>query len=52
MYGIRLGNNYAKRMFNDAINIGARIDYKQIGLGLSYDINLSDLNKASNSRIF
>lgn len=46
----RIGNNYAKRMFNDAINIGARIDYKQIGLGLSYDINLSDLNKASNAR--
>jgi len=46
----RLGREYRGRFFNDAVNIGARVDYKTIGMGISYDINLSDLKRGSNSR--
>jgi type IX secretion system PorP/SprF family membrane protein len=34
----------------DAIILSARFDYQQFGIGFSYDVNVSDLKAASNSK--
>ncbi len=56
----RLVNNYhwdpeqseetSSKLGADAVILSARFDYNNFGIGLSYDINVSDLKTASNGR--
>ncbi len=44
----RLNNHYAKAIGTDAMIITTRFDYNNVGLGFSYDLNISELRPASN----
>ncbi len=46
----RTGTSYLRKLFGDAFNLGVRCDYKNYGIGVSYDINFSDLDRGSNNR--
>jgi type IX secretion system PorP/SprF family membrane protein len=46
----RTGTSYLRKLFGDAFNLGLRCDYRNYGIGVSYDINFSDLDRGSNNR--
>jgi len=43
----RLGTNYDSKIHSDAVILSTRFDYREFGIGLSYDINISKLRQAS-----
>lgn len=45
----RLASKLTSGILSDAIIVSTRFDYNNFSLGFSYDINISDLNVASNS---
>lgn len=46
---LRLANHYEDPMLADAVILSTRFDYKEFGIGFSYDINVSSLRQASNA---
>ncbi len=44
----RLSNRFDSTIYSDAFILETEFEYENIGIGLSYDINVSDLNAASN----
>ncbi|HLF65211.1 MAG TPA: PorP/SprF family type IX secretion system membrane protein [Saprospiraceae bacterium] len=45
----RVANHYEKALTADALILSTRFDYRQFGIGFSYDINVSSLRQAANS---
>jgi len=45
----RLGNQYEGKLYSDALIITSRFDYQNLGFGLSYDVNVSSLRRASSA---
>ena len=45
----RLGNQYEGKLYSDALIITTRFDYQNLGFGLSYDVNISELRNASSA---
>ena len=43
----RLTNHYAQSIYTDAVILTTRFDYNNVGLGFSYDVNVSDLRPAT-----
>lgn len=43
----RLGTQYESKLHSDAVIVSARFDYREFGIGLSYDINISSLRQAT-----
>jgi len=45
----RVGSQYESKLYSDAMIITTRFDYQNLGFGLSYDVNISELNSASSA---
>jgi len=45
----RLGTQYENKLHGDALIITTRFDYQNLGFGLSYDVNVSELRNASSA---
>ncbi len=45
---VRISNTFDRSVLADAAILHARFDFEQFALGLSYDVNISDLKPASN----
>ena len=45
----RVGTQYTNKLYSDAIIITSRFEYHNLGFGLSYDVNISDLKSAASA---